>query len=71
MPEVEAPVTGGKVDTSDPAGSALSIVKAMGGVGLAAVIVTYGSEIGDRVQRMIGSATGVETSDQGPTIQVA
>jgi len=71
MPEVEAPLTGGKVDTSDPAGSAMSIVKAMGGVGLATVVVTYGQEIGNFVQQRIGAATGVQTSDQGPSIQVA
>lgn len=71
MPQVEAPLTGGKVSSSDVSGSAVSIVKAMGGVGLMTVILAYGQEIGNAVQRRIGAATGVQTSEQGPSIQVA
>ncbi len=62
MPQVEAPVTGGKVDSSDLPGSAMSIVKAIGGVGLATVVVAYGQDVGDYIRRTIGNATGVQSS---------
>lgn len=71
MPQVEAPITGGKVSTSDVSGSAMSIVKAVGGVGLATVIVAYGQDVGNFIQQRIGAATGVQAGSNGPSIQVA
>lgn len=69
MPEVEAPVTGGKVDSDDLSGSGVSILQAIGGVGLASLIIAYGRDVGDFAKAQIASATGLGTSDQ-PSLQL-
>jgi hypothetical protein len=60
--EVEAPVTGGKVDPSDPSGSAVSIVMAMLGLVLAGGIVTGAT--------LIWNALASRTPDTVPEAEV-
>lgn len=69
MPEVEAPVTGTEVDTSDPAGSVMSIVAGVLGVGLLTVIVSYGSSLGNWATEQVNGATGVQGGSAGDVIQ--
>ncbi len=62
MPKVEAPITGGMVDTSKPAESMKSIAMAMGGVAVGAVVLSYGSQIGDYLTTRIDSLVGTNAS---------
>jgi hypothetical protein len=62
MPKVEAPITGGKVDTSDFGGSAKSIAMAVGGVAVGSVVLAYGSQIGDYVTTRIDNLAGTNAS---------
>jgi hypothetical protein len=69
MPEVEAPVTGTEVDTSDPSGSVMSIAGGILGVGLLTVVVNYGSSLGSWATDQINGATGVQGGSAGDVIQ--
>lgn len=69
MPEVEAPVTGTELDSSDPSGSALSILTGILGVGLLTLIVNYGSALGDWATEQVNGVTGVQGGSAGDVIQ--
>ena len=58
MPKVDAPIVGGKVDTSDISGSATSIAMAVGGVGLAYLVLRYGAMVGDWATNAADGALG-------------
>lgn len=58
MPEVEAPIVGSEVDTSDPSGSAASIARGVLGVGLMTVVLKYGNQIGNWATEQVDGATG-------------
>lgn len=68
MPEVEAPLAGAEVDTSDPSGSAVSILGGIAGFGLLAVIVTYGKRLGNAVTDQVDEATGMNGGGSGDVI---
>jgi hypothetical protein len=65
MPQVDAPITGGKIDTNDPSGSFVSIGKAIAGVGLAVLVVSFGQRLGDVMTRTTDSALGTNVSGSG------
>lgn len=62
MPEVEAPLVGGKVDTDDWGGSARSIAMAVGGVALGGIVLSYGSQLGDWATTRIDNLAGTNAS---------
>lgn len=62
MPKVEAPITGGHVSTNDISGSARSIAMAVGGVALGAVVLSYGSQLGNAVTTRIDNVVGTNAS---------
>lgn len=64
MPEVEAPITGTKVDTSDPLGSLKSVVYGVLGIGLFIMMVNYGGEVGDRVTSFTDNLLGTDASGE-------
>jgi hypothetical protein len=57
------------VDTSDFGGSVQSIVMAVGGVAVGAVILSYGSSIGSYLTARIDQLTGADASGQGLTME--
>lgn len=63
MPKIEAPLGGAEVDTSDPAGSALSIVYAIIGFGLLFTVMAFGRNAGQFMQNTVSNLTGVETNE--------
>lgn len=58
----EAPITGGTVNTNDPAGSAKSLAFAVGGVAVGAVVLSYGSQLGDAITTRIDNMVGTNAS---------
>ena len=62
MPKVEAPITGGKVDTSDFGGSAKSLAMAIGGVAVGSVVLAYGSQLGGYVTNVVDNMAGTNAS---------
>lgn len=70
MAEVEAPLVGAEVDTEDPSGSAVSIVMAILGVGLASVIVAYGREVGNVISDTVASKTGMDASGDNSGLEL-
>lgn len=58
MPEVEAPIVGSEVDTSDPSGSAASIATGIAGVGLMTIVLRYGNQLGNWAAEQVEGATG-------------
>lgn len=65
MPEVEAPVVGTKVDSSDLGGSAKSLITGIIGVGLLTVVLNYGRELGEFTTERVDDATGGRTNAEG------
>lgn len=70
MPEVESPIGDAKISTDDPTGSVVSVVATIGGFALMFLTLAYGRTLGDRMQRIVGNVTGVETDESGPGIEV-
>ena len=68
MPEVQAPIVGSEVDTSDASGSAVSIVKGVLGVGLMTVVLKYGQQVGDWATEQVDGATGNNGGQSGDVI---
>jgi len=62
MPKVEAPIGDAKVDTSDPTGSAMSVLMAIGGFGLLAMVYNYGDQLGDWLTAQTDQLVGTNAS---------
>ena len=64
MPEVEAPITGTEIDTSDPIGSLKNVVYGVLGIGLFIMLVNYGGVVGDRVTDFTDNLLGTNASGE-------
>lgn len=63
MAQVKAPFVDAKISTSNPVGSLKSIVLAIAGVALFAMVLAFGSDLGDMLTAWVAGLLGL---DMGP-----